>query len=243
MERKIVKLILLLVTISSAYGNYSEKFYNYFVNDKMSEWKILVDDMDKVSPKSNEFRLELVNYQYGYIAWCIGKKRNSEAEKYLEKADDNLNLLEKNKYGLSMVYAYRAAFYGFRIGLSRWRAPFLGPKSIDNAELSVKTDSKNWFAYMQLGNIDFYTPSIMGGSKSDALKHYIKAEKLIESSADKGRNWNYLNLLTVIGKSYFEMNNFDLAKKYYDKTLEIEPNYFWVKEELYPILLNKMKGK
>lgn len=221
----------------------SEKILNYFITDKMNEWKILIDNLERSKLISFDKVLELVNYQYGYIAWCVGKERYDEAKVYIEKAEKNLDELEKNNYAISWVNAYRAAFTGFKIAMSQWKAPFLGPKSLEYVEKAQKNDPTNWFVYVQIGNIKFYTPSIVGGSKKEALSNYLKAKSLLETN-DKNykSNWNYLNLLVSIANTYIELENLKEAKKYFDTSLSLYPNFKWVKDELYPELLKKIRA-
>ena len=54
-------------------------------------------------------------------------------------------------------------------------------------------------------------------------------------------DWNYLSLLSMIAKTYTELKDFNQAKSYYEKILKIEPDFLWVKNELYPDLLKKIK--
>jgi tetratricopeptide (TPR) repeat protein len=207
----------------------------------MNQWKYVMDSMDAIKQKSNNEVLELVNYQYGYIAWCIGNKKDDEAEKYLKKAVDNLEKLEQKKYKESVLYAYKAAFVGFKIGLDQYKAPFMGPKSLQYAKKSISTDALNALGYMQLGNIAYYTPALFGGNKKDALDHYLMALKIMESNSEyKTNNWNYLNILTTLISAYVDLNQYEEAKKYCIKTLMIEPGFDWVKNNLYPQILKNI---
>lgn len=75
--------------------------------------KKTMDSLENVNPKTNNEKLDLINYQYGYIAWCIDKDKEDEAEFYMEKAQVLMEQLEAQNFNLSMVYAYKAAFYWF----------------------------------------------------------------------------------------------------------------------------------
>ena len=245
MERKKYTLIILvlLVGIGEIQATYKADIYSAYVSGDMGRWKNIIDQMDKVVNKDNDLLLELVNYQYGYIAWCIGEKRNSEARRYLNLAEANISLLERNKFKLSMINAYKSAFYGYRIGLNVLQAPFIGPKSVECARKSMELDPSNPFGYIQYGNSQYYMPAMFGGSKEEALKYYLKAEKLMASFPDFTEgNWNYLNLLTVIAQAYNETNDPVTAKSYYEKILKLEPDFVWVKNELYQDLLKNMKN-
>lgn len=245
MERsKYLMKIIMLLMATTIFSQQNHTIYNAYVYNNMNEWKKVIDDFEKIPNKSNLELLELINYQYGYIAWCLGNDKDSQAEDYLDLADKNLEILEKKKFEQSMVFAYKSAFYGYRIGISNWKAPFIGPKSDKAATTAQSLDPNNWFVYLQLGNIKNYTPKIFGGSKSDALKYYLKSLELYESNTKIGiKDWNYLSLITTIAQAYEGTENFIEAKKFYEKVMKIEPNFTWVKNELYPKLLNKMKEK
>jgi tetratricopeptide (TPR) repeat protein len=210
----------------------------------MQRWKVVMDKMDKNKTLQPAYIMELLNYEYGYIAWCIGNKMDDEAETYLKKADENVEFLEEKKYDLSMINAYKAAFYGYRIGMNVLKAPFYGPKSYNCAEDAISLNKNNAFAYLQYANVQFYMPSTFGGSKTEAIEYFTKAEKIMEQDIKQTvGDWNYLNLLTTIGNAYIELKQPDKAKNYFEKILKIEPNYEWIKNNLYPKLLIDIKEK
>ena len=245
MERKIHTLILFLMITATAGAEAPDKavIYSAYISGDMVRWKSVIDRMEEVKSRDNTFLLELVNYQYGYIAWAIGVKRNSEARRYLNLAEANIAVMERNKYNLSMVNAYKAAFYGYRIGLNVLQAPFVGPKSVESANLAMKLDPSNPYGYIQYGNSQYYMPAMFGGSKEEAIKYYLKAEELMASDAEFAENnWNYLNLLTVLAQAFSETGNLASAKNYYDKILRTEPDFIWVKDQLYKDLLKNMKN-
>jgi tetratricopeptide (TPR) repeat protein len=245
MERKIHTLILFLMIIATAGAEASNRaeIYSAYISGDMAQWKSVIDRMEASKSRNNAFLLELVNYQYGYIAWAIGVKQNSEARRYLNLAEANLALLERNRYKLSMVNAYKSAFYGYRIGLNVLQAPFIGPKSVESANLAMELDPSNPFGYIQYGNSQYYMPAMFGGSKEEAIKYYLKAEELMVKDAEYAeKNWNYLNLLTILAQAFSETGNLASSKDYYDKILKIEPDYNWVKDQLYKDLMKNMKN-
>jgi tetratricopeptide (TPR) repeat protein len=233
---------MLFVFTMGLKANYRAEIYKAYVDNKMSDWKVIVDRIDVIKNKDNALILELLNYQYGYVAWCIGNKKNEEAEKYLTKAEMNVSILERANYNLSMVNAYKSAFYGFRIGLNVLQAPFIGQKSNDCAQLAIALDSKNPFGYVQYGNVQYYMPKIFGGSKTEALNYYLKAKMLMEAKPDFVKeDWNYLSLLTILAKAYWDTGDLYSAKQYFEKIMAITPEYDWVKKEMYPLLIKTMK--
>jgi tetratricopeptide (TPR) repeat protein len=184
-----------------------------------------------------------LNYQYGYIGYCIGYNQKEDAKKYLNLAFENIELLEKKEFSLSTINAYKSAFYSYKLSLNKVLNPMLGIKSIESARLAVELDDENYFGYVQLGNIQFYIPSTFGGSKKEALEYFLKAKELIERNPqDLTENWNYLSLLVIIGQSYSHLNDYASAKQVFENILRLEPDFLYVKNELYPGLIKKMEN-
>lgn len=239
MERtKYILIVVLGFIAAQVFGQINKPIYQAYISGNMEAWRKL---MDAYKPQSNAQRLELVNYQYGYIAYCIDQDKDEEAERYLMLAKDVVDDLQKQNYELSTLYAYKAAFVGFSIGLAPYMAPFIGSESISNAEKSVSIDSLNYFGYTQLGHITYYTPYIFGGSETEAMMYYLKALQLMEEdTAVLKNNWNYLNLLATLIRAYDEQEQYELAKQYCIKALRFEPDFEWVENMLYPETLKLM---
>jgi tetratricopeptide (TPR) repeat protein len=245
MERKAHKLILFLLitfTFLEVKANYKSEIYRCYIYGDMVKWKQIIDVMEKSKSSKPEVLIELLDYEYGYIAWCIGTKNDDEAEKYLDFADKNVELLENMQYNLSMVNGYKAAFYGYKIGLNNITVTVYGSKSYKCAKKSIELNAKNPFGYVQFGNVQFYMPAAFGGSKQEAIDNYRKAESLMElDKMNIKTDWNYINLLITIANSYSEVEQLDKAKLYYEKILKLEPNCQWVKNDLYPQLMKQIE--
>ena len=234
--------LLIAFGYTSAASTEQTAIYNAYTSSNMTLWKKTMDSMHDQAAKTNEKELELLNYEYGYIGWSIGNKKTAEARKYIDRGQQRIDKLMQKNYKVSMLHAYKSAFYGFEIGLNKAKAPFWGRKSIDEAKRAVATDANNPFGYIQLGNIEFYMPAVFGGSKKKALGYYLKAEKLM-TSGNVENDWNYLSTLTLIAGAYEELGNYEKAETYYLKILSISPQFTWVKNNLYPKFLSKKSKK
>jgi tetratricopeptide (TPR) repeat protein len=246
MERQKYLVILILFIFSGlgAMATYKTEIYKAYISNNMNEWKKVMDRMNLETKRDNDFLLELLNYQYGYIGWCVGNKENEQAKKYLSLAEKNIEILEKQSFELSILNAYNSAFYGYRVGLNKLQAPFIGPKSVESAKKAIELDKNNPYGYIQIGNSEFYMPSVFGGSKTVALENFKKAENLMERNPEKIKNdWNYLSLLAMIVMSCKELKQYELAKYYCEKALKTEPEFLWVKLDLYPEIKNLIKQK
>lgn len=243
MERKSYLIVALLISVISsviAEKEYKSAIYNAYVSNKMDTWKNSIDQMERDEQNNPALTVDLINYQYGYVGYCIGLKRKDEAKSYLEKLEKNIEKLKKLKVELSSLSAYKASVYGFKIGLNPIRAPFDGPTSISASKEALKLDSKNPLAHIAYGNTQFYMPEVFGGSKNIAISHYLQAKKLMELHPKAIVNdWNYLSLLVTIAQAYEKIGLKTTAKHYYEKILTIEPDFRWVRNELYPAILKE----
>jgi len=241
MERKNYTILIILFFISfNLFSQNNKKIYEAYIRGKMNDWRELIDSLNNSKYLTNRAKLDLINYEYGYIAWCIDNGKNDEAKSYLKRAQKRLEYLENISYNTSMINAYKAAFIGFEIGINPYKAPLIGKKSQSYANKAIEIDPNNYFAYLQLANIYYYAPAIAGGSKVKAIDYYLKALNIIERNPEMLKNnWNYLNLLVTIINCYIDNKQYDKALQYAKKVLKIEPNFLWVKNQIYPELIKK----
>jgi tetratricopeptide (TPR) repeat protein len=231
--------VMLLLTLQIK-ATYRSEVYSAYINNNMDLWRNVIEKMNTIPEKNNELLLELINYQYGYIGYCLGFDEKDEARELLQAAQKNLEILEDRKCSLSVINSYKSAFYGFRIALNPITAPVNGLKAIDCARTALKLDPEHYLGYVQMGNSKFFMPSTLGGSKKEALEYYLKAKELIEKTDTISGDWNYMNLMIVIGQTYTYLKDYPSAKKIYEGILENEPGFLYVKDDLYPKLLKKM---
>ncbi len=243
MERKNYQILMIFLLVSfNLFSQNNKKIYEAYIRGEMNNWKVVIDSLNNSQYLTNMAKLDLINYEYGYIAWCIDNDKKDVAKEYLQRAQDKLEYLENIRYEMSMINAYKAAFIGFEVSIYPYKAPLIGMKSQSYAQKAIEIDPNNYFAYLQLANIYYYAPAIVGGSKAKAMDYYLKALNIIEKNPKLIKNnWNYLNLYATIINSYIDSNQYDKALQYAKKVLQIEPNFLWVKNQIYPELLKKTK--
>lgn len=210
-----------------------EQVYQAYITDNMRAWKRIIDVEHARSGKSLAQEMELLDHEYGYINRCLSKKWKDEAELYVERHEARIERLKSQRENASSLAAYESACYGFKIALNKLKAPFLGDKSYEAALRSVHLNRQNGFGYLQLGNTKFYKPGFLGGSKEEALKYYLRAEKLMPRSENMN-DWHRLELLMRIALTYEALGNIRQANNYYLKILKEEPNIRWIRDDLYP---------
>lgn len=226
---------------TQAQPNYKEIIYDTYVGSNMDKWLVVINEMERNTKKNTkEQKQELISYYYGYIGHLIRNKNYEKAEVFIPKGEKLIHEALKEQPYSPTLHAYKASFIGFRISLNKLKAFTLGSESSENLEFALKSDPNNVQALVDKGNSLFHMPAIFGGNKAEGMRLFIKAMKIMEQTGKTDQNWFYLNLLTIIGKSYTKLDKLQEAKLVYEKTLRKEPNYKLVKEVLYPELLRKM---
>ncbi|QIA09022.1 tetratricopeptide repeat protein [Draconibacterium halophilum] len=240
----ITSLFMLFVLSTSVFASNKEKIYQAYISDRMEQWKTVIDRLEEHKTKNADYLIELVNYQYGYIGYSLGANNKDEAKNYLNLAENNLEILEENNFNPALLNAYKAAFWGFKIGIQPIKAPFYGRRCIKRVNEALELNNDLAFAHVQYGNTYFYMPAVFGGSKKVAIEHFLLAiEQMEKKPTELENDWNYLSLLSLTGQSYDEMGEYEKAKAMYEKALKFEPNFKWVKDELYPNVKTKLKER
>jgi len=220
----------------------NKEIYKSFIADKMNLWENQMKKMEdnyKVT-KSANCLYDLTFAEYGFIVYCILTKQRNKAQIYLNKAEHNANKLLKHDLLWAEIYSLKAALYGFKIEFNKMKAPKYGLKSLEYMDKAMKLDKNNARVWMEKGNISYYIPAFLGGGLSEAIACHEKSIKLFEKDNNYLKyNWLYLLVLTNLGRWYTEANNIEKAKFIYEKALEFEPEFLWVKNDLYPKILNK----
>lgn len=240
MERKnnrIARLtILLLLGAFSAFAQtkdlnyYQCAFYDSYKAGSMAPWPALIAEMEKASVQNAEWQTEMVKAMYGLVGYQIGQGDKDAARKYVDKADQLLEkLLDKNPKN-ARLHALSGAFYGFKISLAVYKAPFLGPKSLSHIDKAVSLDPNEPTGYMEKGNSLMYRPAAFGGDKEEGLALYRKALALMDARAGAKCDWQKMLLRTFIVKALYETKR-DAEAKVFVKQMEKEYGSMdWIKK-------------
>ncbi len=237
-------ILLLIMTVLHVNGqtSYNQHIYNAFISGKMDLWEYNMNKMeeDYLRDRNIQSLYDLTYTFYGYIAYCVVTGDEPGARYYIGKARHNIDILLKYDSLWAEVYSLKGAIYGFEIGLNPLRALEYGVKSIKSIKRAAELDKENARVLMEIGNMKYYTPKILGGGLKKAIYYHEKAVSMFESNKNELKsNWIYLLVLTNLARWYSEDNKVNEATIIYKKILDIEPDYLWVKDYLYPELMNK----
>ena len=241
--RLVIVIFTLLLTMQSGFSQsttYRDSIYKAYSRGKMHKWYELMQTCEKnVNENSIEEQLELVSYYYGYTAWLIGAEKYDTAEDYIDKSEQIIDKLLDQSPKNATLLAYKGAYIAFTIGISKFKAVYLGPKSMRYINESIELDPENIQGNIEKGNSMYYRPAVFGGDKTEAIAYYVKAVKSFEKQGLVINNWMYINTMTALGQAYEATDQIQLAKLCYEKIIRIFPNFMWVEDELYPDMLKR----
>lgn len=156
---------------------------------------------------------------------------------YLDAADHHLETAIDLDTQLADAYALQSSVYGLKISHRPWRAVTLGRASGTLMEQALELEPNNPRVVLLKAQSDFHTPSAFGGDKDNALEGFKKAAKLFEEKEDSDPlqpQWGHEEAYVWIGIAHAEEERYAAARTAFERALEINPDYGWVKYELLP---------
>lgn len=180
--------------------------YESYRSGNMAPWPKLIEEMEQANSADLSWQTEIVKAMYGLVGYQIGLRDKDIAKSYINKADNYFEKLLAKYPNNAQLHSLAGAFYGYKIALSPYKAPFLGPKSMDHIDKAIQFDPAEPGGYIEKGNSLQYRPAIFGGDKAEALKCYRKALSLFEARNDNNCNWQQMLLRAFILKCLYETN-------------------------------------
>lgn len=230
----ILFLIFFPVLISSAQKKdlayYQCAFFESYRVGNMAPWPGLIAEMEKVKSTDLAWQTEMVKAMYGLVGYQLGVKNKDLAKVYVNKADVYLDKLLKAYPHNSHLHSLSGAFYGYKIALSFYKAPFFGPKSMYHIEKSIELDPSAPGGYIEKANSLMYRPAAFGGDKKEGLAYYQKALKLMEANDSQKCNWQELLLRAFILKSLYENNQTSEADAFMKEMQKDYGSMSWIKD-------------
>lgn len=234
--RYFVLLILFCVEISvfgQTKNDLNCRFNQLYLAGDMQTWAILVDSLQKSSLNSNDDDI-LLSAEYGLIGFYMGQNRKKEAAVVLDRFDKHLDETLKSQPQNANYHAFKAAAYGFKIGLSPWKAPFISFHHQYRVDKALEFRKDEFLPIIEQANSYYFRPSLFGGNKQKALVEYKKANLILQQQ--KVCNWSYLGNTAWLGQVYIKLNMEAEARLLYLNILKEEPDFKYVKDELLPQL-------
>lgn len=230
----------------NSHTKYEISLYKFFVENKLNKWEELIRQMEIEYNKTEDedFLYKLTYAQYGYIGYCIAQSKIETGKAVHRAAEKNIKKLIDESPSKAELYALKGALKAYAIEFDKINMIKHGLASMEWINKAYEKDKQNPLVLMEKGNMTYYIPSFLGGGIDNAIEYHETSIHLFENNLEKLEyNWIYLLVAANLGRWHEENNNIRQAKEVYEKILDHEPNYKWVKDELYPGLLRNMNYK
>lgn len=178
-----------------------------------------------------------------YIALCdyrlatyyIASNNTGETERYYTEGQKYLEKAMEDDPSFGESYALYATLLGYEIALHQEKAMVLGFKSFEYFAKALQKEPNNPRINLLKGTSDLYTPEIYGGGPDNAIGYFNKSINLFEKENIKDPikpSWGKEEAYTFLGIAYKQKKEYDKAREYLKKALEINPNFGLAAREL-----------
>lgn len=182
----------------------------------------------------------LLNHYAGYALYCLASQTMEtdtdashalldEAESFLERSVEIQPITESyallaSVIGMRIDGPVSAMTLGMRSGAAMDRAKALGPP--------------NPRVRLLEGVSAFHTPSAFGGGHEAALEHFLAAIELFaeDEPTPPLPAWGHAEAYAWLGQTHVALGQAEAARTAFERALELEPAYMWVREVLLPAL-------
>lgn len=234
----LTSMLCLFISQGMAQENieFEHRLYDLYVDGKIADWESIITEMDASYQESgNRDLLYSMSFaQYGYIGYCISKDMESEAKAMIKEVFRNTNKLEEIYKGRHDILALQGALYGYKIMLSKFSAMYLAPKCFKLINTASESSGIYFNCSLEMGNLLFYTPGFLGGSKEEAINYYVNAVEILDTKVQrKEKDWLYINTLLILAKAYYETDSLHLSCELYERIISYESKADWIREEFY----------
>jgi tetratricopeptide (TPR) repeat protein len=190
-----------------------------------------------------EYYLGYIDYQRGIVIYRTDKEM---AKAYIDSAIEHLENAIRKDDNFAEAHALLSSCYGVKISFSFLKAIWLGPKSSSQMGKARGLAPENPRVAL-LGAIGTYsTPSLFGGGKEKGIEELKKADSLFEQwkvTDSLQPDWGKEQVHAWIGLAYLDKKDTVLARRAFEKALEINPDYGWVRRVLMPRVTSNTNSK
>jgi len=212
--------------------------YQAYLLNSIGLWEEVVVNFSKrieSSPDDIDLLFQLTEAQYGLLNTCLANKDKDTFEKYIKKADENVESLLENNETWSAAHALKSGLYSIKMGFFPMKGMIYGQKNAVHIQKALKHDDEEPLAWIQDAGSKFFTPPMFGGNTKEAISSYQTAVGLFEKNKENlTYNWQYLNTLAWLGIALQKENRIEEAIDVFEKSLRFESNFAWVKYHLLP---------
>ena len=237
-------LIFSILTTTSSLAQYSfqQELYQAFLTRDVKKWEAAALKLEKSADLNKTADLlKLIHTYYGWTSELVDAKQFQKVESNIVKAEKWIEKILEKEPDNALAVNYKGVFISYRLSYNKSKALTIGKESLHLIKKAYKLDPTHVQVLFDNGNAYYYPPKIFGGDKKLALIYFQKANSILERQTNTNGNWMYVQLLMLEARCNDLLGNLENAKKGYDKTLRVEPNFKIVRDKFYPELQRKLK--
>ena len=187
----------------------------------------------------------LVAWGHYYIALAdyriagLLEGESKDPSEHLNAAVEHLKKATELNPQAAEAYSLLSSVYGWQIGLSPMKSMLLGPRVGKAAQKAKQLAPDNPRVVLSAAISDFNTPKMFGGNKEKGLQGFQRAAELFaqEEPTDPIQPvWGHREAYAWIGIAYQDRGELESARAAFEKALEVDPDFGWVKYVLLPEL-------
>lgn len=216
-----------------------DTMYDAYLNGDMEIWSQKLTEYTSSDNLTINDKIEISNYLYGYIGFILQDAKKPVIEHWLELWEKYLHDIEAAARIPSTLHVYRSSIAAYRTKLYPFKILMYARQSMDELEMALAENPKDPIAVGLKGNVLFYLPKMMGGDKDEAIEWYRHAIELHENNPDILYRWNVCGIRLCLAQAYEETDRRSFAVQVCKETLEIEPNFSYIRDTYLPKLLSK----
>lgn len=188
----------------------------------------------------------LAKYYIGYTdyrlaTYHMNNKDISKFNQFIKSSEKILRILISENDTDTESLSLLATVLGIQISLNQELGSTLGQEAGFLISKALKVTPKNPRVLLHAGINKLNTPEFFGGSKEKALEYFSQSVIIFEQNNNKESiNWGQLEALAWQGIANTQLGNNESAISTFNKALEIEPEYGWVKYVLLPSAEKKL---
>ena len=230
-----VSLFFTLTAPAQVSPEVEELFYQGYLTSSQTPWEQALTKIEQNTSLTDDQRLTAVTEaQIGLLNYAMANQDEDAFDEVADALEENLEKLLKQDKKNALAQSRLAQLYSSTIAFSPYKAMYLGPKSEGLVDKALKYDPTCPNAWVQRGGAQLFTPAMFGGDKEEAVRSFQKAVQYFEEQGDTNRSWQYLNALAWLGQAHQQAGQTSDAVAVFQKALEVEPEFGWVKYQLLP---------
>ncbi len=175
-----------------------------------------------------------------------GSDHNRQILEYVNYAIDHLEAATDRDESFAEGWLMLSAAYGQKMQARPLRAVTLARKFNRAMSRAQELAPDNPRVVLLKAITDYNLPRIVGGNKDRALEDMYRAARLFQEEVVEDPvlpSWGHEDTYARIGIVYMDRGNLEEARTAFERALEINPDFGWVKHTLLPALEEMETGE